>query len=543
MKNVLFLCVSPISKTAKKTIYSFKQSDGNTVLLDGYQTNEAPTKSVIHKLSKQGSGQLLDQIIIICTDAIKNKVELSDASELKNANIGLSAPIEELTHKDYYAETIDRYSKEINSGYKDHPIDIVEIPMPDFAYGDNSLTEAVVTAAERIILPNEPKGSEVNLFIDFNGGPRTVAFLITALSNLMKLRNVHVKEIMTMNFDNKVNGVVPIQDLSVVFSTYDLISAINEYINYGRIKGLKRFFSDAGNTEINNILKAMENFSNNLQLCRTGYIMDNRRKLASMLNAYKIQDHCGETDTYNRLFRYVVSDIIEGYKGMIDGELPDIIRWCVDRDFIQQALTFASEELPKYFWEYGLYTAGDDELAYFNEYLRKTKSNEFKSLKGKEYPEKEKKYPYCWMIQFLPNSMAEGKSSEEKKPRTYKEIGKLGMTQRAEYSRKDIKTQNRNKISNTITKKFHGYRLEIAKMNTQKLMYCTSQGYSRTICSDDALFKMLLLYYIIKDQRNKTNHADDSDPKDLFKFNELTDCIDELLKSIEEAKRDASVRK
>ena len=69
---------------------------------------------------------------------------------------------------------------------------------------------------------------DVELYIDYNGGQRYVAFMILAISNLMKLRNIEIKEIMTMNRDNRIDNITPIQNMKAVFGSIDLVAGINE---------------------------------------------------------------------------------------------------------------------------------------------------------------------------------------------------------------------------------------------------------------------------------------------------------------------------
>ena len=61
------------------------------------------------------------------------------------------------------------------------------------------------------------QGNDVDLYIDYNGGPRNVAFMVLSISNLMKIREVNTKEIMSMNFDNPGKNGIPIQRMASIF--------------------------------------------------------------------------------------------------------------------------------------------------------------------------------------------------------------------------------------------------------------------------------------------------------------------------------------
>ena len=60
------------------------------------------------------------------------------------------------------------------------------------------MSKVVVEAADMITAGDV----ETDLYIDFNGGSRDVAFMIYSLANLMKLQNVTIRQILTINYEN-----------------------------------------------------------------------------------------------------------------------------------------------------------------------------------------------------------------------------------------------------------------------------------------------------------------------------------------------------
>lgn len=312
MKNVLLLCMSPLSSTAQINKYTYESKKG-TQFIEGVMTNEAPTKAVIGLLEEKGDSNRLDKVVMICSDAVKKTITLKEGeNDLKNLKQVDIRKCMEDSHIEFYKKLINSYAEEINSSYINNPIKYETVGIADFTE-DDEVSKSVIEAASKV----SEVGEQVNLFIDFNGGQRYVAFMILAIANLMKIRQVSIDQIMTMNFDNKVDGIVPIQNMESVFASFDLIAGINEYINYGRIKTLRSYFKPSGNKEINAILAEMEKFTNNLQLCRTGYIMKYRKKLLKSLKDYSDKKREKEDlDTYEQLFTYVVKDILKGYEGL-----------------------------------------------------------------------------------------------------------------------------------------------------------------------------------------------------------------------------------
>ena len=309
-----------------------------------------------------------------------------------------------------------------------------------------------------------------------------------------------------------------------VFSSFDLIAGINEYINYGRIKTLRSYFKPSSNKEIKEILAKMEEFSNNLQLCRTGYVMSHRNELLQMLKEYSEKKRETEVlDTYEQLFEYVVNDILTGYEGLLTGDLPDIIKWCVGNDFIQQALTFTSEEMPGYFWESGLFKASASEEAAYDKFLRKVydpSSEEYKTQKQyyrKKHSKNSSKYAYEWMINYLPQTNKARINKNE-----------------SDNIKKELRNLNKNKVKDSKV-------LEKATKYATPLIWHTKQRNGRAVCgrNGEILFKeVIILYFALKEQRNLTNHADgETGEADSWSYEYLCEVLIKLCNALEKWKK------
>lgn len=513
MKNVLLLCMSPLSSTAQINKYTYESKKG-TQFIEGVMTNEAPTKAVIGLLEEKGDSNRLDKVVMICSDAVKKTITLKEGeNDLKNLKQVDIRKCMEDSHIEFYKKLINSYAEEINSSYINNPIKYETVGIADFTE-DDEVSKSVIEAASKV----SEVGEQVNLFIDFNGGQRYVAFMILAIANLMKIRQVSIDQIMTMNFDNKVDGIVPIQNMESVFASFDLIAGINEYINYGRIKTLRSYFKPSGNKEINAILAEMEKFTNNLQLCRTGYIMKYRKKLLKSLKDYSDKKREKEDlDTYEQLFTYVVNDILKGYEGLLEGELPNIIKWCVDNDFIQQALTFTAEEMPGYFWKSGLFKASVSEKEKYDKFLMAKRSPNKKNNKSciKQYSEKSSKYAYEWMIKYLPHYDSDSNKKEKNVPHII--IQNYGI---------DCFKQIKIPFKNT----------KFEERNAALLIWEKEQSNGRVISNmkNGQLFReVITLYFLLKNQRNLTNHADgDSEKSKYWSYDQLCEALEELVKVI-----------
>lgn len=532
MKNVLLLCMSPLNLRARINEYSYKRKDGSNGTVKAIMTNEAPTKAVIEILNERGGDNHLDKVVMIRSDAVKKPIEI-DEKTAEQIHIGQYIKNSNFSHVDLYKKRISDYVQDERLDYKNRKIEYAAVDIADFTE-DYEVSGSVIKAARLVAAA----GEKVNLFIDFNGGQRYVAFMILAIANLMKIRNVDIDQILTMNFDNKKDEKVFIQNMKPVFDSFDLVSGINEYVNYGRIKTLRKYFESPHNKEINKILEEMEKFSNNLQLCRTGYVMENRADLLQRLQKYSEQSAKMENpDTYEQLFAYVVDDILAGYKDLLKGALPDIIRWCVDKDFIQQALTFTAEEMPGYFWKSGILKASEQEKKEYDKFLELLhKKNHCKLKKHyrKKYTEKSSKYAYEWMINYLPHSsdrdyqafLADSDIETafkrlNPKDNNFKSM-KAGL---GRFTRIDMKGVH-----------FGENSLDRATQFAAPLIWHTKQKKGRATCGmkDKLLFnEVLVLYFLLKEQRNLTNHADgEADEADIWSYEQLCRVLEQMVKFI-----------
>lgn len=246
MKNVLLLCMSAIKEEGiKENQYVYALGDGKKQgEVWGFVTNEAPMRYVM----KMVFPNKLDRIVIICSDEVSNrKIEISKCNESgKEVGTQRRDSFQEKIQKLFLGKKefklVDYYKKlvELETEDYDYVPEYKEIPISDNPE-DTEVAEAVINAVNNVMeFPD--KDNDIHLYIDYNGGPRYVAFMQVVLAQFLKTRNVQLEQIITMNFGNKQNGKVPLQNLLSIFDSTNLIGSINEYINYGRIKGLKEYF-------------------------------------------------------------------------------------------------------------------------------------------------------------------------------------------------------------------------------------------------------------------------------------------------------------
>ena len=155
-----------------------------------------------------------------------------------------------------------------------------------------------------------------------------------------------------------------------IYDTSQITSIVEEYVNYGRINSLEKYarslFTECneevkGDVEL--ILLNLAKLAEDIQLCRTKMMLEDfyqeggvGQKIDDFLDQNKDSDNAS-IEIFNHILVYIKAEFNEGiYRGTdIDGEnilyLPKVIKWCLEKDFVQQALTLCSERIPGYLFE------------------------------------------------------------------------------------------------------------------------------------------------------------------------------------------------
>ena len=202
-RNVLLLSLSVMNVRNSENESSYEYTEGRNQIygIKGRLTNEAPTKYVIENLAGRRMQECLDDIVIISSDTTKMPIRAKgEAAWLDRTDPLLQSPIGDMSHLEYYEKSIQYYVKEKHSDlYKDRNINYYVIDILDQPQ-QLEVAQAALEAAQKVLGNNDDE--KVDLYIDYNGGPRYVASMILSIANMMKNRQVEIKEVLTMNYDH-----------------------------------------------------------------------------------------------------------------------------------------------------------------------------------------------------------------------------------------------------------------------------------------------------------------------------------------------------
>ena len=384
--NIMITNVSVINRYLKN---EYTDESGQYADITGYITNEAPIKYLMQKLN--ATDEKLDKLILIASDDVNQKVEIKLQKDEGNkkeveqfeADYGNG----KMTSVEILEDKIAKFSIEKN------------IPCPKFEEvelsngvngdGFSEISDtAVVNAVDEVnqkLIDESRECRNLNVYIESNGGVRYVIVMLLSVMNILEkvYANIKLQGVYSMIYNKKTEDKkIPILDTSMTYASIELFSAMNEFIYYGRAKALEDYFEKRFTQrkesdekydqdifqDIKKCINKLQKIADDMQLCRTEQIIDDfyeSESIRDVLNNFKLK-YEKEKDPDSKIFLSVIENILSEYTDIYANlnpnkflNLPKIIKWCIDKDYIQQALTLCSEKLPQYFIESGILCISD----------------------------------------------------------------------------------------------------------------------------------------------------------------------------------------
>ena len=384
--NIMITNVSVINRYLKN---EYTDESGQYADITGYITNEAPVKYLMQKLN--ATDEKLDKLILIASDDVNQKVEIKLQKDEGNkkeveqfeADYGNG----KMTSVEILEDKIAKFSIEKNIPCPE--FEVVELSDGVNGDGFSEISDtAVVNAVDKVnckLIDESRKCRNLNVYIESNGGVRYVIVMLLSVMNILEkvYANIKLQGVYSMIYNKKTEDKkIPILDTSMTYASIELFSAMNEFIYYGRAKALEDYFEKRFTKrkesdekydpvifqDIKKCINKLQKIVDDMQLCRTEQIIDNfyeSESIRDVLNKFK-DTYANEKDPDSKIFLSVIENIRSEYNDIYDNpnpnkflNLPKIIKWCIDKDYIQQALTLCSERLPQYFIESGILCISD----------------------------------------------------------------------------------------------------------------------------------------------------------------------------------------
>lgn len=210
---------------------------------------------------------------------------------------------------------------------------------------------SIIAMAEKVRLYAEPYLKDsvpVYLHVDMTGGFRHASMLMLAVVELLKYSGIEIGRIIYTNYDvEKQTG--KIEEINDIQEVMQLVAGAEAFVTFGSAEVMAKYFPEDGTSqELKNLINSMNNVADALKLCRSGVLPAYLRDLNNNIKAFEENINKVHLTSKEILFRQLLERIKFEYKEIISGtDNIKIIKWCLKKGFLQQALTFYTEWIPK----------------------------------------------------------------------------------------------------------------------------------------------------------------------------------------------------
>jgi len=314
MRNILITYLSTLREN-NPIKYTYETTKGNKIGFEAPYTSEAAVRYLGGYFKEKN--QTLDVIIALCSGAVRTQ---NDNAFGKTA-------------ADYFGESV----KEV---FADCEIRMIELDR--------------IEDVGKVFVAADDISNESRLFVDITGGFRDAVYTLSLVTRFLEFRNAVIEKVIysqiTTDKNKKVSG--KIVNYTDSYRLIDLVNGMNEFVNFGNVTTLERFFAKSKNESIHSLVKSMYTFSESISLGKTNDLEKITQELRSNIEAV---ENCHDENIECLILKDMLPVIRE--KIFDREEIISILEWCTENRMIQQALTLYTEKIPKYLFDKKLLTA------------------------------------------------------------------------------------------------------------------------------------------------------------------------------------------
>lgn len=347
----------------------------------------------------------LDQVFLLLSDRVKGEVGFSSKISDNRPEFNVNT-----THLDVLCHQMDRFYKDcfdkaITPSFSEVT---VEIPCGNSLDDTKQLGDNIICLCEAIVAYKEqlPANSKIKLYIDTTGGFRNAAMLFLIVGRIMSYLGIEVANIFYTSWNK---GKCTVHEIKDIYDLLDLIAGFEEFLMFGTAKKLNDHYKldsfvrtkgdqDLNQKSINDLIKAMNRFSDVINISRRGEFKTELSYLAERLSKIRFDQDSSAEDFNYQLIKFLREPIEKEYTSLFEPKVLNTnddlsyVEWCLKHDYVQQALTLFKECVPTVLIERGIIEVDKEQ---FNKHLqdenlkaeKKILENAFKRWKAK-YPKR-----------------------------------------------------------------------------------------------------------------------------------------------------------
>lgn len=270
-----------------------------------------------------------------------------------------SEPIKDidLTTLDFFKDRVKEYVASEDIIISSFDEDNAESSLDNIA----AMAQLIITEINK--MKEQQKDVKIVLHADMTGGLRNASMMMLGVMRLLEYSRCDIESVIYANYqggDND-NTVVDSKD---VYRFFDLVAGAKEFVNYGSVRELDSYFkNESKSKELAALLTAMTEFAGSIKLCQYGKFKNAVNGLKEGIETFESLT-VEKMDANDKLFKTMLPIIKESYKKLLAATAAnndmEIIKWCVERDYLQQAMTLYTERVPEFIFEKGFLKFTDD---------------------------------------------------------------------------------------------------------------------------------------------------------------------------------------
>ncbi len=389
-ENVLLLAMSTLPTDPKMNTYTIEKED---LYFKSLSQMEPHTKYILYMLAERK--EKLDRIVILASE--KARTEKPEKWQQETA-VSL------------FTKRIHSYlggTESVGIIVEDELADLKE-SVADFQIYQGGFPGIITIDLEETVffwkavqaIRSKGGNCSVHLYMDMQGGDRNAVSQMNAIAELLERQKVTIKGRFANNFDpRRTPPLHTIREASREYRTYDLISAMDIFAQYGWGDKLEQYFKGMveKDSRESRLIEAIKLASSSISRCDVEGFDTAVKKIEKLQPEYENPQTVTEMDV-------VYQDIREDYAPLFDARYRYVaqIRWCLKKNFLQQAWTIFEAKMPYEFVHSGLiyYMTKEKEKDERKEFMEKCEKLYVEMPEKDRYRMKDLNHylvkDYCW---------------------------------------------------------------------------------------------------------------------------------------------------
>lgn len=491
-ENVILLSMSTLPQTIKTNKFEYREGEEKRTFLGKSQLTP-DTKTILSILDSKNEG--IDRIVILATkeaNEIKERI-LEDEDGNKIGNINTNAvsffqqEIVDYVEKCEKNPSDDEYCLK-NLSLKKENFVVVELDK----YGSENAEEVIFDAVKAIKGDNN---GEIELYINMQGGIRSTMMKMNAITELLESQNVKVVGRYANNYNAREPQPYKSASVADDYRPYELVTAMTIFKKYGHGEKLLEYFRDASDDSFEKKLaEAIKLAADSIQLCDVDGF---DKAIETIREIDKIYDESKASPTLKIIYQDIKSD----YKSILEAEYKYVaqIRWCLEKGFLQQAMTILESKMPDEYVRSG--------IVYFcnNQEEKENVIKELEKIYSKKFVDNNKETKDAYMLKnvnhFLVSNLKRIFLNNDNKFKDFQSIPLY-------WGEDDPSLQQ--SFQDRVYKSIGSY-LSIKKVRNE-------MNHAQSINNNDGFFKYMQSKNYFNFQNNKKRKTSKDVEKDIYKY-------------------------